>query len=105
MTGRYRQGDRQQKRRAGAFLGPQNYLTLQAVHGLVNYRKSHAAAGQAIDGVGGGETSSKNDARQLFGGMISRLNLGKHVGHLFQIYSTAIVFHFYDQASSLGVQA
>ena len=46
MAGGYRQGDRQEKGRAGALLGPQIHVALQAVHGFVNHREPHAPSGQ-----------------------------------------------------------
>src|SRR5271154_1302861 len=101
MTGGYRQGNRDEEARAWTRLGAQGHVSLEAVHGLINHRESHAPTGEAIDGGGGGKPRPKDDLRQLFRGVRPRLGLGKHTRHLLQVYATAIVFHLDNQPPSL----
>ncbi len=104
MAGGYRQGNRQQKRRARSLLGPQVHVALQAVHSFVNHRESHAPSGQVVDG-GEVEKPGRKMARSNSSAECrARLGLGKHLVHFLQIHSPAVVFYFDNEASSLGIQ-
>jgi SAM-dependent methyltransferase len=76
----------------------QSHVSLEAMHRFVDDRGSHALSGQAVDGIGSGKARLKDGLRQFFRGVSPRLGLGKHLGHLLQIYPPPIV-HLCDQAS------